>query len=264
MEKTRVFLSDPQVLFREGIHFVLSGEEDFDVTGETTDNGEAISLIQMNPPHVAILALADGSLNGAEAARRIRRNLPSVAVVLTMENKEPEKLLAAIRSGASACLAKDAGPDQLLDLIREVSQGGLPAVDELLLPGMASLVLSEFEGLAALSERLDNLLASLSPREMQILKGIAAGDSPAQIASRLEVSENSVQRSLRAVLTKLVVNDQAMSVLEVARKNLPPTGTGPLSEARHGDYVTRAEFKDFQETLMAGLRSVIGKKPLKK
>jgi two-component system NarL family response regulator len=263
MEKTRVFLSDPQVLFREGIHFVLSGEEDFDVTGETTDNGEAISLIQMNPPHVAILALADGSLNGAEAARRIRRNLPSVAIVLTVEDKEPEKLLAAVRSGASACLAKDAGPDQLLDLVREVSRGGLPAVDELLLPGMASLVLSEFEGLATLSQRLDNMLASLTPRETQILKGIAVGDGPAQIASQLEISENAVQRSLRAVLTKLVANDQAMSVLEAAKKNLPATDTGPLSDARHSDYITRAEFKDFQETLLAGLRSVIGDRLLK-
>lgn len=264
MEKTRVFLSDPQVLFREGIHFVLSGEEDCDVTGETTDNGEAISLIQMNPPHVAILSLADGRLDGAEAARRIRRNLPSVAVILTVENREPEKLLAAIRSGAHACLAKDAGPEQLLDLIREVAHGGLPAVNELLLPGLAALVLSEFEGLAALNERLDNLLASLSPRETQVLKGIATGDSLAQIASRLEVSEEAVRRSLKAVFTKLVANDQAMSVLEAARKSLPVTAAGLANEARHDDYVTRAEFKDFQETLMAGLRSVVGEKPLKK
>ncbi len=232
MEKTRVFLSDPQVLFREGIHFVLSGEEDFEVIGETIDNGEAISLIQMNPPHVAILPLADGRLDGAEAARRIRRNLPSVAVVLTVDNREPQKLLAAIRSGASACLVKDAGPEHLLDIVREVAQGGLPAVDELLLPGLASLVLTEFEGLAALNERLDNLLASLSPRETQVLKGVAAGNSPAEIASRLEVSENAVRHSLKTVLTKVVANDQAMSVLEAARKSLPVTGIGPASETR--------------------------------
>jgi two-component system NarL family response regulator len=264
MEKTRVFISDPQVLFREGIHFVLSGEEDFDVTGETTDNGEAVSLIQMNPPHVAILSLADGRLDGAEAARRIKRNMPSVALILTVENREPGKLMAAIKSGAHACLVKDAGPEHLLELVREVAHGGLPAVNELLLPGIASQVLGDFEGLAALNERLDNLLASLSPRETQVLKGIVAGNNPTQIASQLEINEDAVRRSLKAVLTKLVVNDQATSVLEAARKSLPVTGAGPAYEAPHADYVTREEFRDFQKTLLAALRSIIGEKPLKR
>jgi len=54
MEKIKVFLSDPQVLFREGIHFILSGEEDFEVTGETTSNEEAFAFLEANPPNVAI------------------------------------------------------------------------------------------------------------------------------------------------------------------------------------------------------------------
>jgi DNA-binding NarL/FixJ family response regulator len=55
MEKVKVFLSDPQILFREGIHFILSGEEDFEVTGETTSNEEAFTLIEANPPNIAVL-----------------------------------------------------------------------------------------------------------------------------------------------------------------------------------------------------------------
>jgi two-component system NarL family response regulator len=263
MKKTRVFLSDPQVLFREGIHFVLSGEEDFEVIGETTSNEEAIAYIEANPPHIAILSLHDTQLDGMKATRRIRRNLPSVAVVLTMDKTEARQILAAIRSGASACLAREADPDQLLEIIRTIARGGSPAAEELLQPGLASIVLSEFNGVAALNKQLDNLLASLSPRETQELTDIAAGEDIGQVARCLDTDEESVRNSLKVVLAKLMANDQARSVLEIAR-NLPAKGKNRAAKAdRRADYVTRAEFKDFQETLMAGLRSVIGDQPLK-
>ncbi|MDD5339473.1 MAG: response regulator, partial [Dehalococcoidales bacterium] len=69
MIKTKVFLAEPQVLFREGIHFILSGEEDVDVIGETTSNEEALSLIESNPPDVAILNYDDPKLNGIEITK---------------------------------------------------------------------------------------------------------------------------------------------------------------------------------------------------
>src|SRR3972149_8535986 len=139
MEKVKVFLSDPQILFREGIHFILSGEEDFEVTGETTSNQEAFSLIETNPPHVAILSMQDPKFSAPEISRRIKRNLPSVAVILTTDRKEEGKLFAAIKGGASACLTKDSDPEYLLEVIRLVSQGNLPIIEEMLLPGLGAL-----------------------------------------------------------------------------------------------------------------------------
>jgi len=59
MEKIKIFLSDPQILFREGMHFTLSGEEDFEVTGEATGNEEALTFIETNPPNIAILSTTD-------------------------------------------------------------------------------------------------------------------------------------------------------------------------------------------------------------
>jgi two-component system NarL family response regulator len=259
MEKIKVFLSDPQILFREGMHFVLSGEEEFEVTGETTANTDALASIEANPPRVAILALADAGLDGAEAVRRIRRNLPSVAVVLTLEEKETEAVFAAITSGASACLDKDAGPDDLLDLVRMVARGGLPSADELLLPGIASLVLDEFEALAVLNERLDNLLANLSPRETQLLNDIASGNGILEAASNLKISEEAARNSLKVVLNKLAANDQARTVLEAAHRGMKGAVEDPaVREARRADFITRAEFRKFQEKVMASLKSVIG------
>lgn len=259
MEKVKVFLSDPQVLFREGIHFILSGEDDFEVTGETTSNQEAFTLIETNPPNIAILSMQDAKASGAEITCRIKRNLPSISVILTLDKKEEEKIFAAIKSGASACITKDTDPEYLLDIIRVVAQGSYPIMEELLLPGLASMVITEFEDMAALNEQLDNLLASLAPKETQILTAIAAGSTIEQVAVKLDVNEETIRRNLRLVLNKLVSNEQARAVIEAAQRSLPSIIGGPVKKGgKAAEYVTKAEFNEFKDTLMERLKSFIG------
>jgi DNA-binding NarL/FixJ family response regulator len=261
MEKIRVFLSDPQVLFREGIHFILSGEDDFEVTGETTSNEEAFPLIEANPPHVTILSLQDTAMDGCEITRRIKRSLPSVSVILTMDKKDEEKLFQALRCGASACLTKDTEPDFLLNVIRVVAQGSLPIVDELLLPGLAARVLEEFKDVVTVNRQVDNLLANITSKESQVLSAIAGGSSLEQTAAKLDISEEVVRRNLRMVQNKLVNNDQAHIVFEAAQRSMPILIRGKTSrDAAAGQYVTRAEFNEFKESLMARFKSFISDK----
>ena len=111
MEKVKVFLSDPQVLFREGIHFILSGEEDFEVTGETTSNEEAFTLIEANPPNIAILSMQDGKSGRPRDNPPHQAESPLGSVILTMDKSDEEQLFAAMKSGASACLTKDTDPE---------------------------------------------------------------------------------------------------------------------------------------------------------
>ena len=77
MEKLRVFLSDWQVLFREGIHFILSGEEDMEVIGEETENEKALAFIEENLPGVAILNASQGNPSGIEVTSQIKQNAPT-------------------------------------------------------------------------------------------------------------------------------------------------------------------------------------------
>jgi DNA-binding NarL/FixJ family response regulator len=261
MEKIRVFLSDPQVLFREGIHFILSGEDDFEVTGETTSNEEAYTLIEANPPMVTILSLQDAAADGCEIARRIKRSLPSVSIILTMEKKEEEKLYQAVKSGASACLTKDTDPDSLLDIIRAAAQGSQPIIDELLLPGLAARALAEFSDVATVNRQVDNLLANLTIKESLVLKAIAAGSSLAEAATKLDMSEETIRRNLKMVQNKLVNNDQAHTVFEAAQRSLPILIRSKAGrDAASGQYVTRAEFNEFKESLMARFKSFISEK----
>ena len=260
MEKVKVFLSDPQVLFREGIHFILSGEDDFEVTGETTSNEEALTLIEANPPNIAILSMQkSGKLNGPEITRRIKRSLPSVSVILTMDKIDEEQLFSALKSGVSACLTKDSEPEYLLDTIRVVAQGSQPILEALLTPGLASRTLTEFDDLANLSEQLDNLLARLAPKETEILSSVAAGNNLEQVAAKLNMSEEAIRRNLKQILNKLVANDQARALIEAAQRSLPSIIRGATKMGGpSGEYVTKAEFNEFKDSLMERLKAFIG------
>ena len=96
MSRISVFLSDWQVLFREGIHFTLSGEEDMDVTGEATSSDEALKAIQANPPRVAILNAHHEDFAGIRVTRYLRQNYPSVAVLLIIDKQNEEHPVSAI------------------------------------------------------------------------------------------------------------------------------------------------------------------------
>jgi len=258
MSKIKVFLTDPQVLFREGIHFILSGEEDFDVVGETTNNQEALAFIESNPPDVAILSFSDSKIAGTDITRRIRRNLPSVYVILIMEKKEPDNVFEAMKSGASVCLSKDTNPDQLVDTIKKVAQGSLPIIEELFEPAVASLVLQEFEDIASFHEQFDDLLASLTPREKQIMNLIVGGGKLEQVAEKMELDEDTVRHCIRIVLTKLIANEQTCNILEVAQRSLPFLFRPGKMDTQSRNYITRAEFNDFKDSLMERFKSLIG------
>jgi len=259
MEKIKVFLSDPQVLFREGIHFTLSGEEDFEVIGETTSNEDAFAHIEASPPNVAILSMKDDKLDGTEVTRRIKRHIASVSMILIMDRDDEEQLFAAMKSGASACLNKDIDPQYLLDLIRMVAQGSQPIMEALLTPGLAARVLIEFEDLATLTEQLNNVLARLSAKEAEIVSAIAAGSGVEQVSAKLNITEETIRRHLNLILNKLVTNDQTRAVIEAAQRSLPSLISSKIVAGKPGvEYVTRVEFNEFKDSLMHRLKSFIG------
>ncbi|MDD4859761.1 MAG: response regulator transcription factor [Dehalococcoidales bacterium] len=259
MEKIKVFISDAQVLFREGIHFTLSGEDDFEVTGEATNNEDAYTFIESNPPNIAILNMKGGKVSGADITCRIKRNFPSVAVMLITEKESDDELFAAMRCGASACMSKDTDPELLLDTIRVVAQGGQPLIDIVLSAGMASRILAEFEKIAPLGEQMNNVLARLSVKETEVLHYIAEGNTMEQVVTRLSSNEATVRRQLRLIVNKMVANDQAKELIEAAQRNFPSMLTSAALAYKNGaaDYVTRTEFNEFKESLMQRLKALM-------
>ena len=259
MKRIKIFLSDPQVLFREGIHFILSGEDDFEVTGEATNNEEAFTHIEANLPNIAILNIQDKKVSGPEVIRRIKKRFPSVSAIMTIERKEAEQLFEVMKSGASACLTKDTDPEHLLDIIKVVSQGNTPITDELLTPEMAAKVLAEFEDIDSLNERMDNLMVILTQKEIQVLSSIASGNSIGQVSTKLNIDEETIRVNLRLILNKLVANDQTQAIIMTVQRSLPSMlSNAGRSKRLSEEYLTREEFTKFKDSLAKRLKNIIG------
>jgi DNA-binding NarL/FixJ family response regulator len=268
MEKIKVILSDIQVLFREGIHFILSGEEDFEVTGEASNNEEAMALIETSPPDIAILGMQNRRLLGPDITRRIKRINPSVSVILTIDKKDADLIFIAMKSGASACLPKDTDPEYLVETARLTAKGNRPIVEALLVPDIASKAIAEFDDFAILSEQVENVLTALSPEETDILDDIAAGSKFSELVSKLNVTEEDMWRHLREIVDKLVDNDQtralieAAHLIEYAQRSLPSLVRSVIKTREpSADYVTKAEFNELKQTLLDRINSMKNKAP---
>ena len=263
MEKIKVILSDHQVLFREGIHFILSGEEDYEVTGEASNNEEALALIETNPPDIAILGMQNRRLLGPDITRRVKRSAPKVSVILTIDKKDEDLIFAAMKSGASACLPKDTDPEYLVETARLTAKGSRPIVEALLDPDIASKAITEFDDFAIIGEQVENVLTALTPEETNILDDIAAGSKLDQLVAKLNVSEEDVRQHLMEIVDKLVANDQARSLIEAAhliehaQRNQPSLVRGLVKTLEPtADYVTKAEFNELKKTLTDRLNSL--------
>lgn len=257
MDRISVFLSDWQVLFREGIHFTLSGEEDIDVIGEATSSEEALKAIEVNPPNVAVLNTDHEKFEGIRAASHLRRNFPSTYVMLIMDNDNDEQLYLAMKNGVSACLTKEVDPADLIDTIRAVARGEWPICDSLLRPEIASRVLDEFEEFGAIGEQVNNLLARLTPGETEILHNIANGATIEQVCQNLEITEESISQSFETIMKKLLSNDRDRQVIAAAQTGLPINIRSRLAGQSPENYVTKEEFNAFKETIRERLRAVI-------
>jgi len=252
MGKITVFLTDAQVLFREGIHFILSGEDDFEVIGETTSNDEACTHIMANPPVIALLGMMNAGTSGAVIARRIKRNLPEVFVILTVEDRSDEAVYNAVKSGASACITRNVEPNYLLDLFRVVAQGSHPIIEEMLAPGISTLIMADFKDAEELNGQIGEVMARLMPPEVQLLNSIAAGGTVEQISEKLSMSEADVRRYLRIILNKVIFNAQARELIEAVKR------TYGEAVQPSGDYVTRAEFYELKALVMELLQERSG------
>ncbi len=254
MGKNKIFLSDPQILFREGMHFIISGEDDFEVIGESTSNEEAIANIEANPPSIAILSFRNGIMDGPATTRRIKRNFPAVSVVLILETENEEQLFAAMKSGAIACINKDIDPNYLLELLRVVAQDSQPIIDSLLMPKLASMVLNNFKDLIELDKYLENMLARLSPKEAETLNCIADGNNMEQCITKLNTTEGNIRSYLRGIVNKLVANDQAWALILASQRSMPSLISGSTIGGRPAEYVTKEEFNKFKERLMERIK----------
>ncbi len=219
MEQTKLLIVDDHALFRMGIRGLLEREPDFVIVGEADDSRSAIELALETSPDIILMDLTLPSPGGIETTQRIKRELPSVGIIVLAQNEEEDALFDAIKAGAAAFILKDVGPDDLVTIIRRVGDGEYLINDKVFAkPAVASRVLKEFRELAVYGQDAAPIFAPLSPREVEILDNIAQGMTNKQVAYALSISEQTVKNHMSSILRKLSVNDRTQAVVYAMRQ----------------------------------------------
>ncbi|MEU4424515.1 response regulator transcription factor [Actinoplanes sp. NPDC024001] len=202
----RVLLADDEALVRAGLRLLVDNEPDLTVVGEAADGAEAVVLAERTDPDVILMDIRMPGIDGIEAARRIIAARPGCRIVVLTTFREDRYLHEALRSGVSGFLLKVSPPQQMLDAIRIVADGG-----GLIDPSVTLRVIESFAGLSARTSRAADL-GRLSPRELDVLTLVARGLSNAEIAARLFIGEATVKTHVANFLAKLDLRDRVQAV----------------------------------------------------
>jgi DNA-binding NarL/FixJ family response regulator len=194
----RILVADDHPIVRSGIVALLSSAADLDVVGEASTGLEAVERAVELLPDIVLMDLRMPGIDGDEATARIRTRAPGVRVVVLTTYETDASILTAIEAGASGYLVKAAPQEEILAGIRSVARGEVA-----LSPAIAAMLVSRVAAPAP---------PSLSPRETEVLRLVAAGQSNPMIAKSLFVGEATVKTHLLHVFEKLGVSDRTRAV----------------------------------------------------
>lgn len=219
MDPINILIVDDHTLFRTGIRKMLEEEADMQVVGEAATGREALDRARSLMPDVILMDIkmpdpsAGGqALDGIEATRVLHREMPHVGIIFCTVFEDDEFVFAGLQAGGCGYILKDDDPDTMLRAIRAVAHG-----ESLLGPAIAQKVMRQF---AVLPGKQAPLVDDLTPRELEVLKLIAAGLSNKEIAEALVLSEKTVKNHINNIFSKLHVYDRGQAMLYAIRQGL--------------------------------------------
>lgn len=215
MHPLRVLIVDDHPVFRQGVRDVLDVEDGIEVVAEAMDGGEAFEQATRHAPDIILMDINLPTINGLELTRKIIQILEGIRVIMLTAYDSADQVIHALRSGASAYCPKDIMPQDLVDVIKHVADGGYYVSGEKLNEEQVSAWLLERLGSHAkrLGTDLDEVFTPLSPREMQILRLVTQGKTNKQIAYELEISHQTVKNHMTSILRKLDVQDRTQAAI---------------------------------------------------
>ena len=210
MSAIRLVVVDDHALFRRGLISLLQEMQDFEVAGEASNGQDALQVIEKTRPDIVLLDINMPVMNGIEALGELRKfNIAQKVLMLTISQND-EDLIAAIVGGANGYILKNTEPESLRNTILQVALG-----HSVLSPEVTARVFH-----AVRRSQSDRSRGLLSDREVEVLGCLARGQTTAQIADALFISENTVKTHIRHILEKMEVNNRAEAVARAAQMDL--------------------------------------------
>ncbi|GAB4433120.1 MAG: response regulator transcription factor [Chloroflexi bacterium OHK40] len=224
----RLLLVDDHPLFRQGVRWALAAEDDISIVGEAASGEAALEWLERagssQEPNVMLVDLNLPGMSGLDLTRQVRRQYPSLGVVMLSMHESDEQAFNALRAGAAAYRSKDVKPQALVEILRRVARGEYVINDVVLEePRVASRVLTQFRSLPQATTTAPDavdfpIFTPLSEREIEVLERIAAGGSNKEIADALSISTQTVKNHISSILRKLSLNDRTQAVLFALRR----------------------------------------------
>lgn len=210
-EDIRILISDDHAIVREGLRALILAEPGMVLVGEAGDGDQAIALNRELLPDILLLDMVMPGLSGLEVIEAVKRESPSVRVLVLTSFSDDELVFPAIKSGADGYLLKNTSPKVLLQAIRDV-HAGLPSMS----PNIAARLMRELQRPSDLPPTEEPLTA----REVDILRLIAQGLSNDEIAEKLFISEGTVRAHVSRILGKLHLANRTQAALYALRGGL--------------------------------------------
>ncbi|XVQ88654.1 response regulator [Microbispora siamensis] len=199
--RTRILLADDHALVRRGLRLILDAEPDLVVVAEAADGAEAVEAARSEEIDLAILDIAMPRMTGIQAAREISRSTPGIRILILSMYDNEQYFFEALKAGASGYVLKSVADQDLLEACRAAMRG-----EPFLYPGAVTALIRDYLQRARQGERMPDSI--LTPREEEIVKLIAEGNSAKEIAETLFISVKTVDRHRANILQKLGMRDR--------------------------------------------------------
>ncbi|OIP01946.1 MAG: DNA-binding response regulator, partial [Armatimonadetes bacterium CG2_30_66_41] len=199
----RVLVADDHPVGREGLAALINRRPDMAVVAEASTGQEAVEQFLLHRPDVALLDLRMPEMDGVEVIAAIREQVPTARLVVLTTYADEEDIHRSLRAGARGYLLKDAPRDELLDCVRAVHDG-----QTVIPPAIALKLASRLRA------------TELTPRELDVLRLLATGQSNKQIAAALFIAEGTVKTHVNALLRKLEAADRTGVVTLALKRGL--------------------------------------------
>lgn len=196
----RVAVVDDHAVVREGIRRVLEGEPGVTVVAEGGNGDEALALVAREAPDVLVIDVAMPGRTGLQVAAALHAEQHATRVLVLSMYDQPEYVLESVKAGARGYLLKDSPPAELRRAVRAVFNG-----ESYFPPAVASSLAAAMRGDAPRQSPID----LLTPRERDVLRGIAAGETNKQIAARFGISHRTVETHRESLMDKLEIRTVA-------------------------------------------------------
>ena len=216
----RVAVVDDQALVRGGFAMVLDHQEDIEVVAQARNGLEAIEAARTHRPDVILMDIRMPEMDGLEATSRIVEEADWPVRVLILTTFDPDEYVyKALRAGASGFVLKDIPPEELVNGVRTVAEGGA-----LLAPSITRRLIGKFAERLAVDTRVSSRLERLTNREREVLAAIARGLNNTEISQGLFIGAATVKTHVSSILTKLGLRDRAQAVVFAYESGLAEAG----------------------------------------